>query len=187
MMLCTVSSAISIFRIPNGNPPPSISRRPAVLVAVLAAALGALPSLYAYTVRSMIHRNLRRLGAGDVGPLLSIYADDVRFVFPGHSSWAADLWGKDEVERWVRRFVRVGLQLEPREILVAGPPWDTTVCLRFIDEATAPDGTVVYSNRGTIFAKIAWGKVTYYEVNEDTQKVADFDEWLASHEPTTDA
>jgi hypothetical protein len=33
-------------------------------------------------------------------------------------------------------------------------------------------------------AKIAWGKVTYYEVNEDTQKVAEFDEWLASHEVT---
>ncbi len=154
-------------------------RRSASLVAVLAAALGALPSLYAWTVRSMIHRNLRRLRAGDVGPLLSIYADDVRFVFPGHSSWAADLRGKDEVERWLRRFVRVGLQLEPREIFVGGPPWDTSVCLRFMDEATAPDGTVVYSNRGTIFAKMAWGKVTYYEVNEDTQKVAEFDEWLA--------
>jgi hypothetical protein len=111
------------------------------------------------------------------------YADDVRFVFPGRSSWAADLRGKDEVERWVRRFVRVGLQLEPHKILVAGPPWDTTVCLRFTDEATASDGTIVYSNQGTIFAKIAWGKVTYYEVNEDTQKVAEFDEWLAAQEP----
>jgi|SRR5215204_1756892 len=158
-------------------------RRSAVLVVVLATALGALPSLYAWTVRSMLHRNLRRLRAGEVGPLLGAYADDVRFVFPGRSSWAADLRGKDEVERWVRRFVRVGLQLEPHEILVAGPPWDTSVCLRFMDEATAPDGTIVYSNRGTIFAKIAWGKVTYYEVNEDTQKVAEFDEWLAAHEP----
>ena len=117
-------------------------------------------------------------------PLLSAYADDVRFVFPGRSSWAADLRGKDEVERWVRRFLRVGLQLEPREIFVGGPPWDTSVCLRFMDEATAPDGTVVYSNRDTIFAKIAWGKITYYEVNEDTQKVAEFDKGLASHEPT---
>ena len=37
-------------------------------------------------------------------------------------------------------------------------------------------------NRGTIFGKIVWGKVTYYEVNEDTQKVAELDEYLASHE-----
>jgi len=78
--------------------------------------------------------------------------------------------------------VRVGLRFEVHEILVAGPPWNTTVCLWLTDRLTAPAGEVVYANRGTILAKIAWGKVTYYEVNEDTQKVAEFDEWLASHE-----
>jgi len=35
-----------------------------------------------------------------------------------------------------------------------------------------------------IFGKISWGRVTYYEVHEDTQKVAELDEYLASHEPT---
>jgi ketosteroid isomerase-like protein len=158
--------------------------RSAVLVAALAAALGALPALYAWAVRSMLRRNLGRLWAGDPTPLLATYADDVHFVFPGRSSWAADLRGKDEVERWLRRFVRVGLQFEVHEILVAGPPWNTTVCLWFTDLLTTPDGEVVYANRGTILAKIAWGKVTYYEVNEDTQKVDEFDEWLASHDPT---
>jgi ketosteroid isomerase-like protein len=158
-------------------------RRSTALVMVLAT-LGALPPLYAWAVRSMLRRNLGRLWAGDPTPLLATYADDVHFVFPGRSSWAADLRGKDEVERWLRRFVRVGLQFEVHEILVAGPPWNTTVCLWFTDLLTTPDGEVVYANRGTILAKIAWGKVTYYEVNEDTQKVDEFDEWLASHDPT---
>lgn len=158
-------------------------RRSAAFVASLAAALGALPALYAWAVRFMLRRNLGRLWAGDPTPLLATYADDVHFVFPGRSSWAADLRGRDEVERWLRRFVRVGLQFEVHEILVAGPPWNTTVCLWFTDRLTAPEGDVVYANRGTILAKIAWGKVTYYEVNEDSQKVAEFDEWLASHEP----
>src|SRR5215203_5179895 len=90
--------------------------------------------------------------------------------------------GRGRAMLW--RFVRVGLQVGVNEILVAGPPWDTTVCLWFTDRLTAPDGEVVYANRGTILAKIAWGKVTYYEVNEDTQKVAEFDEWLTTHEPT---
>ena|SRR5215211_3518646 len=156
--------------------------RSAALLAALAAALGALPALYAWAVRSMLHRNLARLWAGDPEPLLASYADDIHFVFPGRSSWAADLRGKDEVERWLRRFVRVGLRFEVHEILVAGPLWNTTVCLWLTDRLTAPAGEVVYANRGTIFAKIAWGKVTYCEVNEDTQKVAEFDEWLASHE-----
>ena len=157
---------------------------PLVVALALAAALGVLPALYAWTVRSMLRRNLRRLRAGDVRPLFSTYADHVRFVFPGRSSWAADLRGKDEVERWVQRFVRVGLQLEPHEILVMGPPWDTTVCLRFTDHFTAPDGEIVYTNGGTIFGKIVWGKLTSYVVYEDTQKVAQFDEYLSSHEPT---
>jgi ketosteroid isomerase-like protein len=156
----------------------------AILFAALAAALGILPALYAWAVRYMLRRNLRRLRDGDVEPLFSTYADDVRFVFPGRNSWAADLRGKDEVKRWVQRFVRLGLQLEPHEIFVTGPLWNTTVCLRFTDQCTAPDGNVVYANRGTIFAKAVWGKITYYEVYEDTEKVAAFDEYLVSHEPT---
>jgi len=34
-----------------------------------------------------------------------------------------------------------------------------------------------------IFGKLVWGKRTHHEVHEDTQKVAAFDEYLASHEP----
>lgn len=153
--------------------------RSAALFLTLAAALS---PLYRWAIRTMLRRNLGRLWAGDPEPLLATYADDVRFVFPGRSSWAADFRGKDGVRRWLERFVRVGLRFEAREILVDGPPWNTTVCLWFTDRLAAPNGEVVYENRGTIMAKITWGKVTYYEVNEDTQKVAELDEWLNLHE-----
>ncbi len=157
----------------------------AILIVVLALVFSALPALYAWVVRYMLRRNMRRLRAGDIEPLFSSYADDVRFVFPGENSWKADLRGKDEVKRWVQRFMRVGLQLEPHEILVEGPPWNTSICLRFTDHYTTPDGNVVYSNQGTIFGKIVWGKMTYYEVHEDTQKSAEFDKYLALHESTS--
>lgn len=165
---------------------PSDRRQSAPLVAALALAVvfGVLPVLYAWAVRYMLRASLRRLRSGDIRPLFSTYADNVRFVFPGRSSWTADLRGRDEVVRWVQRFIRVGLQLDPHEILVMGPPWDTTICLRFTDQCTAADGNVVYTNCGTIFGKIVWGKLTSYVVYEDTQKVAEFDEYLASHEPT---
>jgi hypothetical protein len=101
----------------------------------------------------------------------------------GRHSWAGNYRGKDEAERWMLRFVRVGVQLEPHEIVVTGPPWDTTICVRFTDRLTAPDGGVVYANRSTIFGKISWGKLTYHEMNEDTQKVVELDEYLALHEP----
>jgi hypothetical protein len=93
----------------------------------------------------MLRRNIRRLRAGDIEPLFSNYADDVRFVFPGESSWKADLRGKQEVKRWVQRFMQVGLQLEPHEILVAGLPWNTTVCLYFTDQIAAPHPIILSS------------------------------------------
>jgi hypothetical protein len=157
---------------------------PLVVVLVLAVVFGLLPALYAWAVRSMLHRTLRRLREGDFVPLFRTYAGDIRFVFPGHNSWAGEFRGREEVERWVRRVYQVGLRLEPQEILVIGPPWDTTVCLRFTDRCTAADGTIVYTNRGMIFGKIAWGKITYYEIHEDTEKVVALDAYLASHEPS---
>ena len=87
-----------------------------------AATLGTLPTLYAWAVRSMLRRNLNRLNAGDVGFLFGTYTEDVRLVLSGRHSWTGDYRGKDEVERWMRRLVRVGVQLEPHEILVTGPP-----------------------------------------------------------------
>jgi len=157
---------------------------PLVLVLVLAVVFGWLPVLYAWAVRSMLHRTSRRLREGDFEPLFRTYADDIKFVFPGHNSWAGEFRGRAEVERWVRRVYQVGLRLEPHEILVMGSPWNTTVCLRFTDRCTTPDGTVVYTNRGIIFGKITWGKITYYEIHEDTEKVVALDAYVASHEQT---
>ena len=92
--------------------------RPAILLAALAAAF---PPLYGWAVRSMLRRNLARLWAGNPEPLLAAYAEDIHFVFPGRSSWAADVHGKQAVRRWLERFVRVGLRFEVHEILVEGP------------------------------------------------------------------
>lgn len=138
--------------------------------------------MYAMIARALVRRTLRRHLAGDVEGVLRSYADDVRFVFPGTSSWAADLRGKPAVRTWLERFYRAGLELEAREVLVAGPPWNTTICVRFTDRARGDEGEIVYENRGVIFGKGAWGKVTYYEVCEDTEKVLAFDEWLLPRE-----
>lgn len=152
-------------------------RRLNPLVTVVAA-LAALDWLHARAVAWAIRRNLARLWAGDPAPLLATYADDVRFSFPGRSSWAGEFRGREEVAHWLGRFVRVGLRFEVHEILVGGPPWDATVCLWFTDRLAGDDGHLVYENRGTIVAKLWWGKIAAYEVHEDTQKVAALDGYL---------
>lgn len=147
------------------------------------AAFAGLDWLHSRAVAWAVRRNLARLWAGDPQPLLATYADDVRFTFPGRSSWAGEFRGKDEVASWLRRFVRVGLRFEVHDILVAGPPWNATLCLWFTDRLADAGGATVYENRGTIMAQLAWGKIVSYEVHEDTQKVAAFDAYLESHGP----
>jgi len=65
------------------------------------------------------------------------------------------------------------------EILAGGPPWNTTVCIRITDQAAGSNGEVVYENRAVLFGKVRWGKIVFYEVYEDTQKVAELDQYLA--------
>jgi ketosteroid isomerase-like protein len=141
--------------------------------------------MYHWLVDKQVRRVVAKSRAGDMSATLALWADDGHFQFPGRSSWTADLHSTDEIGVWYERFARVGLQLHPEEILVKGWPWRTTACVHFTDTATDPSGTVVYENRGVLFVRMRWGKITYGTVYEDTQKVADFDEYLAVHEPAT--
>jgi ketosteroid isomerase-like protein len=133
------------------------------------------------------HDSPRRapLNAGDIGPMLSSFADDAVLLFPGEHSWGGEYEGRQAIRGFLERFVEVGLQLEPHEILVKGWPWDTTVILRFTNEARDKNGNIVYANRGAIFAKAAWGKIKHQEDYEDTQKVVEFDRYLASQQQKT--
>jgi len=139
---------------------------------------------YGWIVAMLIRRGVRRINAGDIGPMLGSFAEDATLVFPGEHSWGGEYKGKGEIEKFLRRFVEVGIQLEPHEIVVQGWPWKTTVMLRFTNEARDANGTIVYANGGAIFARAAWGKIKYQEDYEDSQKVVAFDKYLASQQQT---
>jgi ketosteroid isomerase-like protein len=158
-----------------------MSRR-ALAIAALAAPAAA-QAAYDAAFERMLRRSVANLMAGDVDAFLKFYADDATLHFPGDNSWGPVYRGKDEIRGFLERFLRVGLQGQVHEILVSGPPWDTTVTVRFDDRATAPDGTIVYENRAMVLLKVRWGKVVSEEVFEDTERVAAFDRWLEANEP----
>jgi ketosteroid isomerase-like protein len=133
-----------------------------------------------WLAKKLLERNMGRLNSGDYGPLLRLDHPDIRFRFPGDSSWATDLRGKDELERWLRRFVDVGLQIYPDEVVVRGWPWKMTLCVRGTDHLRDASGRTVYENRYVIWGRMAWGLLREYEVYEDTQKSKALDEYLAS-------
>jgi ketosteroid isomerase-like protein len=134
--------------------------------------------MYRWLLRKVVSWLLAELRRGRTRWLLWLMADDVHFRFLGEHSWSADFHGKSGVRDWLRRYVRAGLQLHPREIVVGGPPWRTTVCTWFVDRASAPTGEMVYANEGVLVDRVRWGRITEHVSYEDTQRTAAFDEYL---------
>lgn len=131
----------------------------------------------------LIGFNMARLRRGDIAPSLRLDDPEVNLRFPGESSWGGEFKGKERVGRWLQRFVDVGLQISPDEVLAGGWPWRSTVCVRGRDHVLSPDGALVYENRYVIWGHLRWGRLVDYEVYLDTQKVAGLDRWLAEHRP----
>jgi ketosteroid isomerase-like protein len=138
--------------------------------------------MVSWLAKQLLAFNMRRLNAGDTAPTLRLEADDVRFRFPGQNSWAGEFHGKAEVRSWLQRFVRVGLQIFPDEVVVKGFPWKQTVCVRGHDYLRSPQGELVYENRYVIWGHMTWGRLKEYEVYEDTEKATALDQWLAVNE-----
>jgi ketosteroid isomerase-like protein len=138
--------------------------------------------MQSWLAKKIVTRNMASVRAGDYGPQLRLVAKDVRFRFPGESSWATDIQGKDKLERWLQRFVRVGLQIYPDEVVAKGPPWRTTLMVRGTIHLRSPDGKLVFDNRYVLWGRMSWGLLREYEVYEDTQESSRLDEYLAGVE-----
>jgi hypothetical protein len=136
--------------------------------------------MLSWLAEKMIARNMKSIRAGDVGPTLAMDADDIKFTFPGESSFAPGANDKRELEQWLNRFVSLGLQIYPDEVVLKGFPWRQTICVRGHIHLDDPEDGRVYDNRYVIWGRIAWGKLREYEVYEDTEKSRKLDEYLAS-------
>jgi ketosteroid isomerase-like protein len=134
--------------------------------------------MLSWLARRLVEHNMARLRAGDYRPTLRLDANDVRFRFPGDSSWAVELEGREKLERWLQRLVDIGIQTYVDELVLKGPLWRMTLCLRGHDHLDSPAGPRVYENRYVIWGRLAWGRVKEYEVYEDTQKAKALDDYL---------
>jgi hypothetical protein len=137
-------------------------------------------ALLSWLIKKVLTHNLTRLNAGDCRPALRLDARDVRFRFPGESSWATELQGKKALALWLQRFVDAGLQICADEIVVKGPPWDMTLCVRGRVHLNSPTGATVYENRYVIWGRLGRGLLREYEVYEDTEKTRALDEHLGA-------
>lgn len=137
--------------------------------------------MFSWLAKAMINRNMARLREGDYGPVLRMDAEDIRFRFPGDSSWATEIDSRDDHGRWLQRFVDTGLKLYADEVIAQGAPWNVTICVRGTVHLDTQDGRV-YQNRYVMWGRIAWGLLREYEVYEDTQASKALDEYLSRRE-----
>lgn len=135
--------------------------------------------MLSWIASKMISRNMRLMRAGDPGPTLAMDADDIKFTFPGKSSFAPGASNKRELETWLERFIELGLEIYPDEVILKGFPWHQTICVRGHIHLDDPKDGRVYDNRYVIWGRIAWGKLREYEVYEDTEESRRLDEYLA--------
>ena len=149
------------------------------LIAGAGAAI-AVRALLPHVALFKLRRDVRRLNAGDLEPLLAGYADDAVLHFnEGPHRWSGYYRGKPAIERFLREFAGAGLKGEIRELWIAGPPWALTLIARFDDRAVGPNGEEIYANRVVIVARTRWGKIVEHEdFYFDTARIAAFDEKL---------
>ena len=86
--------------------------------------------ILSWLAKQLLDRVMARLRAGDIRLALALYANDVQMWFPGDNSWSGVYRSKKELKAWLERFARVGIQIYPDEVVAAGPPWNTKVCIR---------------------------------------------------------
>ena len=108
-----------------------------------------------------------KFAEGNCQMVLKLMTDDVRFIFPGTSSFAADITGKAGTERWLRRFVALHPRYEILDVTVSGPPWNTRAGVRMRDRIGDD-----YTNEGMHYLVMRWGRVCYDRVFIDTEAVS---------------
>ena len=95
-----------------------------------------------------------------------LMAPDIRFRFPGTSSFAADTTTSGELTAWITRFSALRPDYEILDVLVAGPPWNIRVAVRLRDRIGDD-----YSNEGMQYLRMRWGKMVVDEVFVDTERI----------------
>jgi ketosteroid isomerase-like protein len=124
--------------------------------------------------------DVRKLNAGDPHALLAAYDDDAILRFhDGQHRWAGTHRGRQAIDQFLRNMIEAGLQGTIRDIWMGGPPWALTLVARFDDEATGPDGSVLYSNRAVLVVRTRWGRIIEQDdFYEDTGRIESLEDRL---------
>lgn len=121
--------------------------------------------MYRLLIARLARRALTQAVAGRPRLALWSMSSDVRLIFPGSSSLACDLTGKDHVAAWLSRLIALSPAYQVLDVIVSGPPWNTRAAIRFRDTV---DG---YANEGMHYLTLRWGRIRSDQLYLDTEVV----------------
>jgi len=105
--------------------------------------------------------------------LAGISDSNLSHHFAGDNALGGTRHDKQALERWFNRLGAVlpDLKFEVTDVLVKGPPWNTTVVARWVATTTLLNGEP-YANLGCHVIGLKWGKAHSFDVYEDTEVVS---------------
>lgn len=126
--------------------------------------------MYHAFVKRIARDAFGELSDRNLEPLLERCAADVRHTFAGDHALGGVRHSRAAFRSWLERLYRLfpELRFHIRDILVAGPPWNTRLAIAWTDRGVAADG-VDYENEGVHLLRLEWGRLVALEAQLDTQ------------------
>jgi ketosteroid isomerase-like protein len=155
--------------------------------------------IYRAIVRAKVMRLFAEANAGNWNAIVDNLAPTFRYRFVGETPLGGTRTTHSAMRLWFERLYRLfpGAQFAPRNIVVEGMPWRTTIMTYVEIRGTAPDANGIrapYQNEFMQRMTLRWGRITDVVTLEDTQRfinalpaLADSGISDASLPPITDA
>jgi len=129
--------------------------------------------IYKSIVSKKVRASFLAVQNHDYDQVLAGIADsNLTHHFAGNNALGGTRHDKQALRRWFNRVGTVlpDLKFDVTDVLVKGPPWNTTVVARWVATTTLLNGDD-YVNPGCHVIGIKWGKAHSFDVYEDTQVV----------------
>jgi ketosteroid isomerase-like protein len=136
-------------------------------------------AMYKMIVRAKLRRLFAGASAGNWQPIVDGFADDFSYRFVGNTPLGGTRRTRQAMQAWWTRLLHLfpGAQFLPQEIVVQGPPWNTTVMTHMLFRAHLPAvggaTPVPYENEVMQLMQLRWGRITSIVTVEDTQRFVD--------------
>jgi ketosteroid isomerase-like protein len=133
--------------------------------------------VYKSIIKGRVRAILAAANKGDSSVMINALHPRFEYRFVGETPLGGTRTTRSAMQAWWKRLYTLfpGLQFEPQEIVVEGPPWNTSVMTYIKFKAKTPDlqGHLQdYENEFMQLLTIKWGKITRVLTLEDTQRFA---------------